>query len=121
MFEGYIAGKFANKMFEQDVFKIVKRHALFGSLAMMIPDFGFGGVIFTVVLWHMYSSISEKVGVSFSDNWGKLLGLGVVVNIAVAFAIDIVFTFLPFLEPFIIYAQFYTSGKAFIESLKKLK
>lgn len=121
MFEGYIAGKFANKMFEQDVFKIVKRHALFGSLAMMIPDFGFGGEIFTVVLWHMYSSISEKVGVSFSDNWGKLLGLGVVVNIAVAFAIDLVFTYLSFLEPFIIYAQFYTSGKAFIESLKKLK
>ena len=46
MFEGYIAGKFANKMFEKDVFKIVKKHAFWGALLMMIPDFGFGIIFF---------------------------------------------------------------------------
>lgn len=121
MFEGYIAGKFANKMFEKDIFKIVKNHALIGSLLMAIPDFGFGTLIFIGVLWHMYSSIADKVGISFSDNFLKLVGIGFVVNILVALVIDVAMSFVFFLEPFVMYMQFYFSGKAYIESLKKLK
>lgn len=120
MFEGYIAGKFANKIFEKEVFKTIKRHAFVGALLMMIPDFGFGTLFFIGVVWHMYSSICDKVGVSFSDNFWKLVGLGVVVNIAVACVIDIFMSVLFFLEGFIVYFQFYFSGKAFVESLKKL-
>lgn len=120
MFEGYIAGKFANKMFEKDVFKIVKKHAFWGALIMMIPDFGFGIVFFIGVLWHMYSSICNKVGISFSDHFWKLVGLGFFVNIVIALVMDVVFSFLFFLEGFAMYFQFYMSGKLFIESLKEL-
>lgn len=120
MFEGYIAGKFANKMFEKDVFKTIKRHAFWGALLMALPDFGFGVLFFVAVLWHMYSSICDKVGISFSDNFWKLVGLGIFVNIAIAFVIDIVFSLLFFLEPFIMYFQFYMSGKMFVESVKSL-
>ena len=60
MFEGIIAAKFADKYFEKDVFKVIKRRAALGSLLMMLPDFGFGGFIFIAVLWSMYSKISEK-------------------------------------------------------------
>ena len=120
MLEGYIAGKFADKMFEKDVFKTIKRHALFGALIMMIPDAGLGTIAFIFILWHMYSSICDKVGISFSDHFWSLVGVGIVVNILIALAIDIVFTFLFFLEGFIVYFQFYLSGKLFVESLKKL-
>lgn len=120
MFEGYIAGKFANKMFEKDVFKTIKKHAFWGALLMMIPDMGFGVVFFTAVLWHMYSSICDKVGISFTENFWKLVGLGIIVNIGVAFAIDLLLSVLFFLNGFLIYLQFYFSGKAFVESLKRL-
>lgn len=121
MLEGYIAAKFVNKMFEKDVFKIVKRHALVGSLLMMIPDFGFGVFFFLGVLWHMYDSIAKKVGLSFSENFWKLVGFGFFVNALVALVIDVALSFLFFLEPFAVYLQFYLSGKAYIESLKKFK
>lgn len=121
MFEGYIAGKFANKMFEKDVFKIVKRHSFWGALLMMIPDFGLGTIFFIAVLWHMYSSIAHKVGLSFSDNFWKLAGIGFFVNVLIALVIDVALSFFFFLEPFIIYLQFYLSGKMFIETLKKFK
>lgn len=119
MFEGTISAKLADKYFEKDIFKIVKRHAAVGALLMMLPDFGFGGFIFIAVLWRMYSKISDKVGISFSDNMGKLIGVGAIVNIIVAFILDFALSVLFFIEPFIVYAQFYLSGKFFVESLKK--
>ena len=120
MFEGLIASKLANKMFEKDIFKTIRMHALFGALIMMIPDFGFGTVFYVIILWHMYSSICKKVGVSFGDNFWSLVGVGIFINIAVAFIIDLVLSVLFFLVGFIIYFQFYLSGKFFVESLKKL-
>lgn len=51
MFEGYIAGKFANKMFEKDVFKIVKNHAMGGALIMLFPLFCLDWIIYICILW----------------------------------------------------------------------
>lgn len=119
MFEGLIASKLANKMFEKDVFRIVKKHAFWGCLLMSLPDFGFGTIIFIWILWRMYSKIAEKCNLSFSENFWKLAGVGFIVNIVVAFFLDIVFSVLPFLAPFVFYAQFYFSGKMYIEALKK--
>lgn len=121
MFEGAIAAKFADRFFEKEIFKIIKNRATIAALLMMIPDFGLGGLIYIAVLWNMYSAICKKVGISFSENKGKLIGAGVIVNIIVAIIIDIGLTAFFFLEPFIIYAQFYLSGKFFVESLKKCK
>ena len=39
MLEGLISAKLADKHFEKDVFKTIKRHAFVGALIMMIPDF----------------------------------------------------------------------------------
>lgn len=120
MLEGYIAGKFANKMFEKDIFRTIRNHALVGAVLMAFPDFGFGAVFFIGVLWHMYSSICDKVGISFSEHFWSLVGVGIFVNVAIAIIVDIVFSFLWFLEPFIIYFQFYMSGKLFVESIKRM-
>jgi hypothetical protein len=58
--------------------------------------------------------------VSFVDNFWSLAGVGMFVNIAVAFIIDLVLSIFFFLVGFAIYLQFYLSGKFFVESLKKL-
>lgn len=115
MFEGFIAGKLANKMFEKDVFKIIKRHALLAAIVVMFPLFGLDWIIFIYILWHMYSAICKKVGttLNFSN-----IAAGFFVNIFVTILLDIIFTAVPFLISFIVYAQFYISGKAFIEILK---
>jgi hypothetical protein len=120
MFEGYIAGKFADKMFEKEVFSVIRWHSFFAALIMMFPDFGLGTLFFIGLLWHMYSSICKKVGISFSEHFWSLVGVGIIINIVVALIIDIVFSFLFFLEGFIIYFQFYLSGKFFVESVKEL-
>ena len=118
MFEGYIAGKLANKMFEKDVFKIVKNHAFWGALIMSLPLFGFDWLIFCYVLWHMYYAICRKVGVKL--HIGNVI-VGIIVNIIVAIVLDIILTIIPLLIGFIVYAQFYFSGKAYIETLKQMK
>lgn len=118
MFEGYIAGKLANRMYEHDVFKIVKKHAFWGALIMILPLFGLDWLIYCYILWHMYYAICQKVGVSL--NFGNVI-VGFIVNIIVAIVLDAILTFIPFLIGFIVYAQFYFSGKAYIETLKKMK
>ena len=123
MFEGFIAGKLAEKLFknEKEIFKSIKSHAMWASLIMMIPDFGLGVIAFAFILWHMYSSVCKKVGINFSDHFWQLVGVGLFVNIAIALVIDFALTFFFFLEPFLVYLQFYLSGKAFYKSLHELK
>lgn len=118
MFEGYIAGKFANKFFEKDIFNTIKRHALTAALILTIPDFGLGTIFFAIILWHMYSSICTKVGISFSEHFWRLVGIGFFVNVLVALFLDVILAIAFFLEGFIIYFQFYLSGKLFVDSLK---
>lgn len=121
MFQGLITSKIAGKVYnDKELLKIVKRHAFFGALIMMIPDGGLGTIAYVIVLWHMYSKISRKIGMSFSENFWELAGVGFFVNIAVALVIDMLLTVLFFIEPFIMYLQFYISGKLFIESAKKV-
>lgn len=123
MFEGKIAGFIGEKMFkdnEKEVFKSIKSHSIIGAILMMWPEYGLGIIIFGIVLWHMYSSICNKTGISFTQNFWKLVGVGVFVNILVALILNIVLTVLPILSGFIVYAQFYLSGKIFYERVKKL-
>lgn len=115
MLEGFIANKLADKMFEKDVFKIIKKHALIGAIVMMFPLFGLDWIVYCFVLWHMYSAICNKLGTKLDIS---NIIIGFVVNIVVALILDIVLTFIPFLISFIVYAQFYLSGKAYIETLK---
>ena len=120
MFEGTISAKLADKFFEKSIFKIIKRRATIAALLLAIPDFGFGGVIYVFLLWNMYTKISDKIGISFSENKGKLIGVGFIVNILVAFVLDFAMTALFFIQPFLVYMQFYFSGKMFVETIKEL-
>lgn len=117
MFEGLIADRLANKMLEQDLYKIVKRHAFWGALVMVFPLFGLDWIVFGFILWRMYHKICEHVGTTLKFS---TIATGLIVNILVGIVLDLVLTFIPILIGFIVYLQFYLSGKMYIESLKHL-
>ena len=118
MFEGLVANKLAKKMFdEKELYKIVKRHAFWGAFVMLFPLFGIDWLVFIYVLWHMYNAICEELGTSLKFG---TIAVGFVVNVVIAIILDILFTVIPFLTSFFVYAQFYFSGKAYIETLKRL-
>ncbi len=107
---------------EKDMLKTVHNHAFLAAIVVALPLFGLDWVIFCAVLWHMYSSLSKKVGVPFGC--GSVI-VGVIVNIAITIGVDILGTFIPVLGWLttggLVYLQFYLSGKGYIETLKKLK
>ncbi len=120
MLQGYVAKKWGDKMFEDDIAKIVKRRAFFGALVMALPLFGLEWIVFTIILWNMYSALCEKAGTKLKFG---TIATGFIVNIVIAIAVDFLFTLLPVLgwlgTGFIVYLQFYLSGKAYIETLRK--
>ncbi len=123
MFEGRIAKYVGGGMFsEEDMKKLVHTHAAIAAFAKALPLFGIDDIIFIFVLWHMYSSLSEKVGVPFGCS---SVIVAILVNFAIAFVADILLTFIPIFGNLsiaaIVYFQFYTSGKAYIETLRKMK
>lgn len=60
MLQGYIANKWGNKMFEDDMAKIVKKHAFWAALIMFFPTFGLGLILYCYILWHMYYSLCAQ-------------------------------------------------------------
>lgn len=106
-------------MFEADIAKIVKKRAFWGALIMALPLFGFELIVFIIILWSMYSKLCEKVGTTLKFS---TIAVGFIVNIAVAIAVDLLLMLIPVIgwlgTGFIVYLQFYLSGKAYIETLR---
>ena len=121
MLQKYFA-KWGNKMFEDEMAKIVKKHSAIAAIIMMIPLFGLGIFCFIFILWHMYYELCEKCGTEL-----KLSSVivGMIVNVLIAFAVNLVLAFVPVIgwlgTGFIIYVQFCFSRKSFIEVPRKLK
>lgn len=117
MFEGKIAKFVGGGMFpEEDLKKLVHNHALIGAIILAIPGFGIDWLAYCVVLWHMYHKLCQRVNQTLGC--GTIV-LGVGVNMVVAIVVDLLLTLIPLLSGFLAYLQFYLSGKAFIETLKK--
>ncbi len=119
-----LQNQFANygdKMFDKDTAKIVRRHSFWGALIMALPLFGVEWIVFIIILWNMYSALSKRANKKFS--FGSVV-VGFIVNIVVAFAIDALLSFLPFIgwlgTGFVVYLQFYFSGKSYIETIKQM-
>ena len=106
-------------MFEKDMASIVRNHSLWGAIILALPLFGLEWIVFVCILWDMYGDLCKKCGRKFT--FGSLTA-GIVVNIIVAFLIDALLTFIPVIgwlgASFIVYLQFYSSGKGFIETLR---
>lgn len=120
MFEGQVAKYAGKEIFpEEDLFKIVHGHAKWGALAMAIPLPIADTLIYIAVLWHMYHKLSERADKPLS------IGSGILVNIVVCIIIcfvDEALDWIPvigwLISAFIVYIQFYMSGKGYIEVLK---
>ena len=117
MLQKYFA-KWGDKMFEEDLAKVVRKHAI----VMAIPLFGLGIFFFIYILWHMYSVLCEKCGTTLKIS---TVIVGIIVNVIIAITVNLLLMLLPVVgwlgTGFIVYVQFYLSGKAFIESLRNLK
>lgn len=113
---------YADKMFDEDTAKIVRHHAFAGAIIMSLPLFGLDWIAFCCVLWHMYSKLCKRANQRL--NSGTII-VGVIVNIIVAIVLDTILSFIPFVgwlgTGFIVYLQFYFSGKSYIETLKKMQ
>jgi hypothetical protein len=123
MFEGKIAKYVGGGMFpEEDMLKTVHKHAAIAAFVVALPLLGLEWIIFTWILWHMYSTLSKKVGVEFGC---MSMIVGIIVNVAITIAVDMGCTFIPIIgwltTAGIVYLQFYLSGKAYIETLRNMK
>ena len=119
-----LENQFANlgdQMFDKDTAKIVRSHAFWGAFIMALPAVGIDWIIFAIIVWDMYASLNKRAGKSFGC--GSIIG-GIIVNLLVAIGIDLLLSFIPVIgwlgTLFIVYLQFYFSGKAYIETLKKM-
>ena len=89
---------------------IIAFHSGIVGALMSFPEFGFGVIIFIIVLWSMYICLCKKAGISLSQNFGCIFVLGVIVNIIVALLLNL---FLPIISGPIVAVQFYLSGIIF--------
>ena len=119
--KGTIAEYAMGGMFpEKQLLDIVKSHAKWGAIAIAIPFLPVvDSILYAIVLWHMYSKLSDTVNQSLH------IGLGVLVNIIVTIGIcfvDEALDWIPvigwLISAFVVYIQFYFSGKAYIEALR---
>jgi len=108
-----------DKMFDHDTAAIVRSHALWGAIVMALPLFGLDWIAFCCILWHMYSKLCERAHKKLDT--GNVI-VGIIVNIVIAVVLDLLLTFVPVIgwlgTAFIVYLQFYLSGKSFIETIK---
>ena len=121
MLQKYFA-KWGDKMFEEDLAKVVRKHSFYAAIVMAIPLFGLGIFFFIYILWHMYSVLCAKCGTTLKIS---TVIVGIIVNVIIAITVNLLLMLLPVVgwlgTGFIVYVQFYLSGKAFIESLRNLK
>lgn len=122
MLQGYIAKKWGDKMFEEDMAKIVRKHAFWAAIIMIIPTFGFGLILYCYILWHMYYALCERCGTELKIS---TVIAGIIVNLIIAAVVNFVLAYIPVIgwlgTGFIVYLQFYLSGKSYIETLRRLK
>jgi len=119
--QGYVFKKVGDKMFDQDTAKIVKKHAFWGALILSLPLQVFDMIVFIIILWHMYSKLCERANTTL--HIGNII-VGLIINIIIAVVIDWLLFAIPVIgwlgTGFVVYLQFYLSGKGYISTLKNV-
>lgn len=122
MFEGTIAKKVGGGLFpEEKLKKMVHNHAMVAAIVVALPLPAIEQILFICILWHMYSALAKHVGQSLGCS---AIIVGVVVNIGFMIVYSIALEFIPVVgwltSAGLCYLQFYISGKAYIETLKRM-
>lgn len=125
MFEGQIAQAAGTQIFpEKELRTIVHSHAKVAAIVVGFPAFGLDflvNIAFIFILWDMYSELCKKANTKLT--FGNVL-VGIIVNYAFVALLDSALAFLPVIgwltSAAIVYAQFYFSGKTYIETLRTI-
>lgn len=119
MLQGQFAKRVGDKMFDQDTAKIVRKHAFWATLLRLIPVIGL--FVFAFILWHMYNALCERANQKLRM---KHIFVAIITNIMITIAMEFVYWLIPVLgwlgTSFMVYLQFYFSGKSFIETIRKV-
>lgn len=72
----------------KEIKSIVKNRAILGGAVMALPLFGLETIIYAIILWGMYASISRVAGIKFSGDLIKNILGGFIVNIVITFILN---------------------------------
>lgn len=113
----------ADRAMSAKVRSCVKTRSWIGAIVMVLPLFGLDAIIYAVVLWGMYSSLSRMSGVPFKSNLVTNIIGGFIVNIVVVFCLNFILDFIPGLgwigSGLVGFFGMYLSGVSYIEILTR--
>ncbi len=112
--------KSAEAVLTPELNSVINKHAILGALSALLPLFGFESILYAIVLWHMYGSVSRMVGIPFSFS---TVAAGVIINILVCILAGLFDMFIGIawiISAVIMYFLTYHSGKTFLGLLYKM-
>lgn len=114
--------KFLDGFLDEECKNIVRVRAIIAAVALAFPLFGLDTIIYVIVLWSTYYSISEVAGVKFSENFISCALMGALVNMVVVFVLNLILDFIPLFGwigmAIIGFLSIYLSGLGYVTALK---
>lgn len=122
--EAGVVDRYIDKGFSKRARKKVSMCAFLGGLAFALPLFGLDNVIYMIILWGMYSSLSKMACEAYHSSRTKNFIGGFIVNFLVASAIELALSFIPvvgWVGAFLVgYLSLKISGAAYLSALEVL-
>lgn len=82
------SGMALNGAAPKEIKNVIKSRSIWGGIVLVIPLFGLDTIIYSILLWSMYASISRIAGIKFSGALIKNVLGGFIVNILITFVIN---------------------------------
>lgn len=122
--EAGVVDRYIDKGFSKRARKKVSMCAFLGGLAFALPLFGLDNIIYMIILWGMYSSLSKMACEAYHSSRTKNFIGGFIVNFLVASAIELALSFIPvvgWVGAFLVgYLSLKISGAAYLSALEVL-
>ena len=122
--EAGVVDRYIDKGFSKRARKKVSMCAFLGGLAFALPLFGLDNIIYMIILWGMYSSMSKMACEAYHSSRTKNFIGGFIVNFLVASAIELALSFIPvvgWVGAFLVgYLSLKISGAAYLSALEVL-
>ena len=111
----------ASNFLPRKVLDCIKSHRRASALSSLVPEVGMVGVFASV--WHMYYSINEILGISFSETLVKSISTGIASNLVGFYSASFILDKIPFaniLNAPIMYGATCVQGYVYIKVLSAL-
>lgn len=117
---GSTVERFMSGALDKEIHQAVMGRAVVGAIIMAMPLFGIETIGFAIVLWNMYSKISEISHVPFRENFKKNIAAAVVINLLVALLLCWIPVVDEIASAFVAFLTISLSGTAYVAALKKV-